>query len=109
MQHQAPNLFTGGAVAPGTEQFTTLLERDGTRIERIVSNEHSSPEGFWYDQPEDEWVLLVAGEAVLDFDAGAPLHLKAGDHVFIPRHVRHRVLSTSPQAVWLAIQLAAAP
>ena len=28
----------------------------GLRIERIVSEGHVSPEGFWYDQDEPEWV-----------------------------------------------------
>ncbi|HOD43146.1 MAG TPA: hypothetical protein PKL57_21545, partial [Candidatus Wallbacteria bacterium] len=48
------------------------------RIERILSAGQASPEGFWYDQPENEWVLLVQGEARLAFDDGSSLVLKAG-------------------------------
>ncbi len=36
------------------ELFTTLLEADTLRIERIMSHGHASPEGFWYDQDRHE-------------------------------------------------------
>jgi cupin 2 domain-containing protein len=35
-----------------------LLADRHIRIERIVSEGHASPEGFWYDQSEHEWVLV---------------------------------------------------
>ena len=109
MQARTSNLHSDTTIAPGTEQFMTLLESGGARIERIVSNSHSSPEGFWYDQSDDEWVLLVAGDATLEFDPGTPVKMSAGDHVFIPCHTRHRVRDTSPCAVWLAIHLKPVP
>ena len=34
-----------------------------TKIERIVSRGHASPEDFWYDQEENEWVMVVKGTA----------------------------------------------
>lgn len=44
------------------EHFTTLLTSDsGLLVERIVSWGHVTPEGQWYDQEKDEWVLLLEG------------------------------------------------
>jgi len=42
-----------------------LVERQGLRIERIVSTGQATPEGQWYDQDTDEWVLVVQGSARL--------------------------------------------
>lgn len=86
------------------EDFQTLLARGGVHIERIVSSPH--PEPTRYDQPHDEWVLLLQGQATLDL-AGAPVRLGPGDHLLIPAHCPHRVLSTSdrPRCVWLAVHI----
>ncbi len=91
-----------------TELFSTLLHHKHCRIERIVSFGQASPEGFWYDQAWDEWVLLVQGSAELDL-GGQTLALSPGDHVFIQAGQRHRVLRTSstPPAIWLAVHLEA--
>lgn len=85
------------------EIFTTLFEKAGVKIERIDSHGQASPDGFWYDQPQDEWVLLVKGAAILEIADQPPLTLKAGDHVIIPAHIRHRVARTSAEALWLAV------
>ena len=62
------------------------------RIERIVSTRQASPPGFWYDQADDEFVVLLSGAACLRFeDGGVTLDMKPGDWVEIPAHVRHRV------------------
>lgn len=106
MQLHPGQLLTETAVPPGTEQLNTLLEGSGVRIERIVSHACSSPEGFWYDQPGDEWVLLVRGEATLEFDPGGRVSMKAGNYLLVPRRLRHRVVDTSEEAVWLAVHLA---
>ncbi len=73
------------------------------RLEHIVSNGHASERGFWYDQPNPEWVLLMQGRAILDFENGEKLELKAGDSFLIPAHSKHRVESVSQDAVWLAL------
>jgi cupin 2 domain-containing protein len=86
-----------------TETFQTLLDLPGTRLEQIVSNGEASAEGFWYDQKNPEWVLLVRGEAILRFDPGGDVPLKAGDFLLIPANTRHRVESVSADAVWLAL------
>lgn len=88
------------------ELVQTLAAGKRTRIERIVSKSHCSPPGFWYDQDEDEWVLLVKGEARLRFEKeDRALHLAEGDYVHIPAHVRHRVEWTqeNTETVWLAV------
>ncbi|MFH1814031.1 MAG: cupin domain-containing protein [Pseudomonadota bacterium] len=103
------NLFDG--LPAGTQQaerIDALCVRPGVRIERIVSTGQSSPPGFWYDQPNDEWVALLSGSATLRFtDEDAPRALKPGDWIFIAAHRRHRVdgTDTDVASVWLAVHL----
>ena len=88
------------------EIIETLADSGKVRIERIISDAHSSPEEFWYDQDENEWVLLLEGSAGLRFEeSGEVLVLKPGDWVDIAAHVRHRVEWTDPKqkTVWLAV------
>jgi len=90
------------------ELFTPLLARPGLKLERIVSRGHVTPAGQWYDQEQDEWVLLVSGSAVLRLaDPDEILHLKPGDHLLITAHRRHRVEETASEGetVWLALHL----
>ena len=78
----------------------------GFRLERIISEGQSSPPGFWYDQTEAEWVLLLQGAAELVFeDASEPLRLAPGESIFIAPHRRHRVSWTDPsqKTLWLAV------
>ena len=82
----------------------TILKYENCRIERIVSHGQASPPGFWYDQEEGEWVLLLKGSAIITFEDGE-LELLPGDHIFIPPHVRHRVKYTPPDidTVWICV------
>jgi cupin 2 domain-containing protein len=103
--HAAQNLLADlSAETPG-ELMQTLLSAQALRIERIVSHGQASPVGFWYDQPEHEWVLLVRGAARLRFDDEDPIELTAGSYVNIPAHTKHRVEWTDPDqpTVWLAV------
>jgi len=71
-----------------------------------VSHGHCSPVDFWYNQDENEWVLLLQGEAELIFaDDPEPMRMKPGDAVFIPAHRLHRVNWTQPgvDTIWLAL------
>ena len=88
------------------ELFTPLFQQDGIMIERIVSKGHSTPEGQWYDQAQDEWVILLQGQAVLVYE-DAQQTLTVGDMVFIPAQTKHRVEWTAPDVhtVWLAVHL----
>ncbi|ATE61598.1 cupin domain-containing protein [Thauera sinica] len=101
------NLFAALPPPGAEERFDTLLDHPAARIERIASFGHASPPGFWYDQPGDEWVMLAAGRATLVLEHAdgdrETLALAAGDWVFIPAHRRHRVESTSNDAIWLAV------
>ena len=97
------NIFT--PVNMGAEEFSEVLARGaGCRVERIVSCGHVSPEGFWYDQDEWEWVAVTQGSAELEFQ-DSRRSLSAGDWILIPAHERHRVAytSTEPPCVWLAV------
>ena len=103
---ESGNLFAG---IPGTlaaEQLTALLTTPNVRIERIVSRGHASPPDVWYDQPQAEWVIVLAGSAAIAFDGEAsPRTLRRGDHLHIPAHARHRVVWTDANGptVWLAV------
>ena len=102
----AKNLFAEVPDPWPEELFQTLLSAPGVRVERIVSRGHASPPGFWYDQPQAEWVIVLAGSAAIAFDGEAsPRTLKSGDHLHIPAHTRHRVVSTDAgePTVWLAV------
>jgi cupin 2 domain-containing protein len=93
-----------------TEVVEVLKQRAGMSIEHIISTGQSSPPGFWYDQPGDEFVVLLAGSAVLRFEErGDLVEMNPGDWIEIPARVRHRVESTQvdPPTVWLAVHIGA--
>ena len=99
-----PNLYAGAVPDPAAERCTDLLTRPGLRIERIVSSGQSSPPGFWYDQAQSEWVLLLRGEASISFEGeAAPRRLQAGDFLDIAARRRHRVEATAADTLWLAV------
>lgn len=100
------NLFKEIPANLTDEQFSILAEGKNLRIERIVSNGQSSPDGFWYDQPDYEWVTLLQGEACIEFsDSRTPVRLLPGDHINIRAHHKHRILYTSKTepTIWLAV------
>ena len=107
------NLFELPECLTVEEVFEVLARGRNLKIERIVSNGHSTPEGQWYDQKTDEWVGLLQGEAQLRYGDGATQQLRAGDWILIPAHLKHRVdrTSQSPPCIWLAIhgELSASP
>jgi len=98
------NLFVGIPTSLPEEILTTLLEAEGLRIERIVSHGQASPEEFWYDQPQDEWVILLQGAGRLKFE-DETVELRPGDYLNIPARRRHRVEWTTPDepTIWLAV------
>lgn len=101
-----PNLFDDIPDELPEELFTTLLSAPGLRVERIVSTGQQSPPGFWYDQSEDEWVVVLQGAAAIEFEGDVePVRLAPGDWLNIPAHCRHRVAWTAlgSRTVWLAI------
>ncbi|HEY7116647.1 MAG TPA: cupin domain-containing protein [Tepidisphaeraceae bacterium] len=102
------NLFDGLPTDVPEELVQTLLTTGRVRIERIVSHGHASAAGFWYDQADHEWVLLVAGAARLRFEGDEPFDMMPGSYVNIPAHRRHRVEWTDLDrpTIWLAIHYA---
>jgi cupin 2 domain-containing protein len=100
------NLFSPLPEAQDAEISEALLVRPGLRIERIVSLGQHSPPGFWYDQEEGEWIVLLSGAARLKFaDEAEARFMRPGDCLDIAPHRRHRVEWTDPATptVWLAV------
>lgn len=91
------------------EFFEDLLTASNVRLERIISEGHVSPKGFWYDQNTDEWVIVLKGyaEIVTLNDSGKEIlwKLHPGDAMLLKAHQKHRVhkTSTNPKTVWLAL------
>lgn len=96
------NIFENIPQTPTEELFTTLLTSQNIKIERIVSQGEVSSE--WYDQEQNEWLVLLQGFAVLEFEDKS-VELKNGDTLNIPAHVKHKVsfTSTTPQCIWLVV------
>lgn len=101
------NIFKIPDALPDEEWFETLLEKKEVVIERIISIGQRSPDGFWYDQEDDEWVILLQGKAHLQWEDGSLTVMNPGDFVLIPAHQKHRVAFTSsnPYCIWVAVHL----
>ncbi len=103
---KAKNIFHGIPPELAEELLTTIHTAKNIRIERIVSQGQCSPQGFWYDQIENEWLIVLKGKASIQFDGDPePVDLRPGSYLNIPAHVRHRLVRSSQtrQTVWLAI------
>jgi cupin 2 domain-containing protein len=88
------------------ELFETIIETKNIKIEKIVSNGQSSPKNFWYDEKMNEFVLVLQGSALLQFEKNSKtIYLKKGDYLNIESHSRHRVLATEKniETLWLAV------
>jgi len=98
------NLFADLPTALPDELVQVLAAAPGVCIERIVSHGHASPPGFWYDQDQHEWIVVLKGAARLKFE-DVEIEMHPGDFVTIPAHTRHRVEWTTPDVptVWLAV------
>ena len=96
-----PNLYPDTLPASG-ESFTTLLEHPNARIVRIVSSDDIEP--ILYDEEEDEWVVVIEGEAVLEIEGHEKI-MHRGESLLIPAHTKHRVLKAERGTVWLAVHL----
>ncbi len=103
---QAGNIFSNIPEVLPQEDFSSIVASKDLRLDRIVSRGHSTPEDQWYDQEQDEWVIVLKGKAVIRFECPAiTMTMGPGDYVFIPAHKRHRVEWTSEEedTVWLAL------
>lgn len=99
------NIFLDHGCAK-TEEFETLCQTQYFKLERIVSHGMASPDEFWYEQDQDEWVCLLQGLATIQF-VGHEINMQAGDFILLPAKLKHRVSATSQDAIWLALHFAA--
>lgn len=99
------NVFAEIPTTVSSEVFDDLLSTKSLRIERILSHGQSSPEQGWYDQDENEWVVVLSGFGVIEFEDGREVRLNKGDYLNIKAHEKHKVKATSLKevTVWLAI------
>ena len=104
MKYNHHNLFSNIPNLEIGEDFQEILKCRNLKIERIVSS--PQPESIIYNQSQDEWVLLVQGQATLEIEKEIK-QLNSGDYLFIPAYTPHRVIKTStqPLCIWLAIHL----
>jgi cupin 2 domain-containing protein len=112
MPRRRGNVFTPSLEKHEGERIEEILAAPGLRVEKIVSKGDASPEGFWFDQEWDEWVLLLRGAARLRFESPEGTEeMMPGDYILIPAHARHRVDCTSPdeETVWLAVHFSKTP
>ncbi len=88
-----------------SEFFEVLKESSNIKIERIVSKGNVTPNNQWYNQSNDEWVILIQGNAKIEYSDRKVIELTAGEHLFIPKHTLHRVIQTSsnPECIWIAV------
>jgi cupin 2 domain-containing protein len=102
---KAANLFTCLPDNLESEVFEDIVCAQSVRIERIISKGHASPAAGWYDQDENEWVIVLEGSAALVFEDGIRCDLCAGDYLNIPAHTKHKVAWTDPDklTIWLAV------
>lgn len=99
------NIYDSQPRSTEVEFFEDLISESGFRLERIISEGHASPENFWYDQNENEFVLLLQGSAEISFEDGQTIRMSDGDYIIIPKHTKHRVEKTAPskKTFWLTL------
>jgi cupin 2 domain-containing protein len=99
------NMLSGIPNTIPEEVVSGIIETGSVRIKKIISKGHHSPDDEWYDQSENEWVMVVKGSGVLVFENGETVALTSGEYLNIPAHTRHRVSWTDPEeeTIWLAV------
>ena len=103
---EVQSLFAAVSSDLPEEQLSTLLQTENFRLGRIVSTGQTTSEGEWYDQEENEWVLVLQGSAEIRFEEGDVTRtLSPGEYLQISAHVRHRVEWTDPDqpTIWLVL------
>lgn len=99
------NIFDNIKINKKSEDFFELLRNETIKIERIVSNGQVSPENFWYKQDENEFIVVLEGNAIIEFKNKKIVKLKKGDCLNIDAFLEHKINYTSVTGptVWLAI------
>ena len=99
------NIYSALPDAADAEQFEPLWQEAGVLVERIVSRGQRSEPEQWYEQAQNEWVIVLKGAARLRWEDGSEISLSEGDYAAIPALCRHRVEWTDPNrdTIWLAV------
>ena len=106
------NIFTipdAAKIPLKEESFEDVLCATNVRVKRIISYDYASPKDFWYEQKEDEWFVILQGDAQLitkdENEKETLWNLKVGDTMFLKAKQKHRIKSTSrtPKTIWLAL------
>ncbi|PSB09944.1 cupin [Pleurocapsa sp. CCALA 161] len=99
------NIFKFCAQLPAKELFETLWSNDQISIKRIISTGQITPAGEWYDQEQNEWLIVLQGSGELSYEDNSRIKLTTGDYLLIPAHLKHRVeyTSTEPPCIWLTV------
>ena len=69
------NIFASLPLEFEDEIFEVLVGAENVRIERIISKGHRSPEQGWYDQTDNEWVIVLEGSGTILFEDGMEIKL----------------------------------
>lgn len=83
------------------ERTEPLAAGRGFAVEQILSGRLVAPQE--YEQDHDEWVVVLAGAAVLEV-GGVAHDVGVGDWWLLPAGVRHRLLRTEPGTSWLTVR-----
>src|SRR3989344_3416046 len=97
------NIFAKIPKKLSRELFNTILSKNNIKIERIISKNHITPKGKWYNQNKNEFVIILKGSAELLFFPNKKIKMKTGDYINIPAHLKHRVDKTGKKTIWLAV------
>ncbi len=99
------NIFENTPSKLKDELFEDILVNKNFKIERIVSDGHTSKDDFWYDQDKSEWLIVLQGDAKIMFEDNREIYLKRGDTLNIKPHQKHKVTYTSKdeKTIWLAV------
>ena len=102
---QVTNIFNNIPSQLSQELFQDIICKDGIKIQRIVSQGKATQDDKWYKQENDEWVIVLQGEATLSFEDDLNIKLNSGDYINIPAHKKHKVSWTSSdeQTIWLVV------
>jgi cupin 2 domain-containing protein len=105
MKDHIENIFEFPDQLPPEELLETLLNHDQITIERIISTGQVTPPGEWYDQEQNEWLIVLQGSGELSYEDNSRIKLTTGDYLLIPAHQKHRVeyTSTEPPCIWLTV------
>ncbi|MEN9520059.1 MAG: hypothetical protein RLZZ381_2647 [Cyanobacteriota bacterium] len=99
------NIFQLPNSLPQLELNEMLVDSNQIIIKKIISTGQVTPPGEWYDQEQNEWLIVLQGAGELSYEDNSRIKLIAGDYLLIPAHQKHRVeyTSTEPPCIWLTV------